>query len=68
MNSLMQRQMQDPSLAEVHSSLEIEEGNLGAMQSYQIIMKDGAIDESLAEYINFKRQNVTRWGGLSQLI
>lgn len=68
MNSLMQRQQQDPSLAEVHSSLEIDEGNLGAMQSYQIIMKDGAIDETLAEYINFKRQNVTRWGGLSQLI
>lgn len=38
------------------------------IQSVQIKMVDGEIEESLPEYINFKRQNVTRWGGLSQLI
>jgi len=38
------------------------------MASISIMMKDGSITEDLPEYINFKRQNVTRWGGLSQLI
>ena len=38
------------------------------VKNVHIKMVDGEIDESLQEYINFKRQNVTRWGGLSQLI
>ena len=34
----------------------------------QIFMKNGRFDENGPEYIAFKRQNITRWGVVSQLM
>lgn len=31
-------------------------------------MKQGKIDENTSEFINFKRENITRWGGLNYLM
>jgi hypothetical protein len=31
-------------------------------------MRSGKIDETTPEYITFKRQNITKWGGLSYLM
>lgn len=34
----------------------------------QITLKNGYTDEAMPEFIAFKRQNITRWGGISYLI
>ena len=34
----------------------------------QLIMRNGRFDDQGPEYTAFKRQNITRWGGLSQLM
>lgn len=34
----------------------------------QILMRQGKIDETTSEFVSFKRQNITKWGGLSYLM
>jgi len=49
-------QNHEPSLAEVQSSLEMDnEDKVFNMASISIMMKDGSIDEEMPDYINFKR-------------
>jgi hypothetical protein len=34
----------------------------------QLIMNKGRFDEESAEYLQFKRQNIMKWGIISQLL
>ena len=34
----------------------------------QLILKNGKFDEASPEYAPFKRQNITKWGVVSQLM
>lgn len=37
-------------------------------QSLQILIRQGKVDEQTPEFVQFKRQNITRWGALTHLI
>ena len=34
----------------------------------QLIMRGGIFDVTTSEYISFKRQNITKWGVISQIM
>ena len=34
----------------------------------QLVLRNGRFDVSSSDYVHFKRQNITRWGVISQLM
>jgi hypothetical protein len=59
-------QTNDFSLVPINQQVAIPPApqNLGS----QILIRQGRVDENQPEYVQFKRENITRWGSLTHLI